>query len=130
MPSRIKQNIVETASRLFYQQGYNLTGINEIIKEAGVAKATLYHHFASKEDLCLAYLDYRHERFLQDLELYLSKVPIKRRVLGIFNFLLDLFETAGFIGCWCLNTYSELPKDHLRVKPTRNKKNCTFWSEA
>ncbi len=116
MASKVKQRIIETASKLFYQQGYNLTGINEVIKEAGIAKATLYHHFASKEDLCLAYLEYRHLAFIKDLQEYLSKLPPKRRLLGVFDFLQDLFDTDGFKGCWCLNTYSELPKDHNKVK--------------
>jgi len=128
MPSNARQQIVETASRLFYQQGYNLTGINEIIKEAGVAKATLYHHFASKEDLCLAYLDHRHLAFLEDLQGYLDKLPKKRKLLGIFDFLLDLFETDGFKGCWCLNTYSELPRDHDRVKKTIQQQKDEFLS--
>ncbi|MEM6772989.1 MAG: helix-turn-helix domain-containing protein, partial [Bacteroidota bacterium] len=58
-------HIIKTASRLFYDKGYNLTGINEIIAEAGIAKATLYSHFKSKEDLCLAYLNYRDENLIK-----------------------------------------------------------------
>ena len=53
--SDIRENIVKTASELFYRNGYNSTGINEIIRESGIAKATLYNHFKSKEDLCLSY---------------------------------------------------------------------------
>ena len=87
MTSKVKQRIIETASDLFYQQGYNLTGINEVIKEAGVAKATLYHHFASKEELCLAYLEYRHLAFIKNLQEYLAKIPTRRRLLGVFDFL-------------------------------------------
>ena len=58
--SEVKNHIVETASNLFYANGYNLTGINQIISEAGIAKATLYNHFKSKEDICVSYLQYKY----------------------------------------------------------------------
>ena len=51
-----RKKIVDTAARLFYEQGYNSTGINQIIAEAGIAKASLYAHFSSKEDLLKEYL--------------------------------------------------------------------------
>ena len=57
-----RRKILETASRLFYLQGYNATGINQIIEESGVAKATLYEHYRSKEDLLLAYLEFMFEQ--------------------------------------------------------------------
>lgn len=52
-----KDLILETASNLFCNNGYNLIGINEIIDKSGIAKATLYNHFKTKEDILLAYLD-------------------------------------------------------------------------
>lgn len=52
-----RDHIINTASELFYNQGYNLTGINEIIEKAEIAKATLYSHFKSKEELIQAYLE-------------------------------------------------------------------------
>ena len=53
----IEAQILETASRLFFRQGYTQTGINQLIDESGVAKRTFYRHFASKEALGMAYLD-------------------------------------------------------------------------
>ena len=52
-----RKRIIDTASRLFYQQGYTATGINQIIEEADISKASLYQHFKSKEDLLLEYLE-------------------------------------------------------------------------
>ncbi|MEM7184121.1 MAG: TetR/AcrR family transcriptional regulator [Spirochaetota bacterium] len=46
-----EKRILYTAIRLFYNQGYNATGINQIIKEAQVAKASFYDHYPSKEQL-------------------------------------------------------------------------------
>jgi len=71
--SAVRQTIIETASDLFYHNGYNLTGINEVIQEAGIAKATLYNHFKSKDDLCSAYLTHKHTLFLTSFDTYVNK---------------------------------------------------------
>ena len=56
-----RQRILETAGRLFHENGYCGVGVNQIIEEAGTAKATFYQHFPSKEDLCVTWLDSMHE---------------------------------------------------------------------
>ncbi len=115
--SKVRQTIVETASELFYSQGYNLTGINEIIKEAGIAKATLYSHFSSKEDICLAYLEFKDDTFLSNLKNFLKEQsPGENRVLGLFDFLKVFFTDNDFNGCWCLNTISEIPKENKEIR--------------
>ena len=70
--SNIKDHIIAISSELFYTNGYNATGINEIIAKSEIAKATLYHHFKSKEDICIAYLEDRHQTFITDLKDYVS----------------------------------------------------------
>ena len=70
-----RERIVATASDLFYTQGYRATGINEVIKQSGVAKATFYSHFPSKDDLCLAYLE---ERSLAEKRSITEQVQSKR----------------------------------------------------
>src|SRR5579884_2801954 len=59
--SQARRRILETARELFYRNGYRATGINEIIEKSGVAKATFYAHFPSKEDLALAYMKAMNE---------------------------------------------------------------------
>lgn len=61
-----RERILDTAFDLFYRQGYFQTGINQIIEEAGVAKATFYNNFRSKEELCTEYL---RERDKVEIEL-------------------------------------------------------------
>ena len=113
----VRERIIQTASALFYKQGYNRTGINEIIAQAEVAKASLYAHFKSKDDLCLAYLQRMQGGLLANLKKFLKGYGIgKDRVLGIFDFLEDFYHTDGFRGCWCLNTISEIPKDNERIQ--------------
>ena len=115
--SGVRQNIVETASHLFYQNGYSLTGINEIIKEAGIAKATLYHHFKSKEEICIAYLQYKNETLLHDINVFIAKRRKgKNQLLALFDFLKTFFQDNDFNGCWCINTVSEIPKDNQKIR--------------
>ncbi len=114
--SEVRNTIVRTASTLFYEKGYNLTGINEIIAEAGIAKATLYNHFASKEDICVAYIQYKNQVFLHEIGVYCYAKPKgNKQILGVFDFLLQFFKGDGFYGCWCLNTVSEIPSDNEKI---------------
>lgn len=56
--------VLDTAERLFYEEGFHATGIDRVVAEAGVARMTLYNHFPSKEALIEAVLARRHERYL------------------------------------------------------------------
>src|SRR3954468_10276705 len=56
--------ILRAAHDLFYGDGIRATGIDRVIAESGVAKVTFYRRFPSKDDLVLAYLDFRHERWM------------------------------------------------------------------
>lgn len=115
--SEVRQRIIETASALFYKNGYNATGINEIISESGIAKATLYNHFKSKEDICLAYLQFKNTTFLNDIEAFVrSQQTGITQVLAIFDFLQQFFQDRDFNGCWCIKTVAEIPKDNVRVR--------------
>ncbi len=115
--SLIKEHIIKTASDLFYQKGYNLTGINEIIKEAGIAKATLYSHFASKEDICLAYLNYKNTTFKKEIKAFIKSTEAgKEQIYAFFYFLMKFFEQKDFNGCWCINTVAEIPVENKRIR--------------
>lgn len=112
-----RQRIVETASQLFYTNGYNATGINEIIDRAGIAKATLYAHFRSKEDLCVAHLRYKDEIFSSEIAVYCAERPVgKPRLLALFDYLTEFYDSVAFNGCWCINTVSEIPRDNDRIR--------------
>ena len=113
----VRDHIIKTASDLFYRNGYNRTGINEIINEAGIAKATLYNHFKSKEAICVAYLKYMNDQFLKDFKGYLDSKPSgESKLLGIFDYLQTFYASKSFNGCWCINTISEIPKDNEKIR--------------
>ncbi|MCD0469694.1 TetR/AcrR family transcriptional regulator [Flavobacterium sp. JAS] len=111
-----KERILDTVSVLFHKQGYNATGINQIIEEAKVAKASFYQHFKSKEDLCVAFLNQRHDFWFNELEKFtLNEKDSKPRVLASFDFLIFMNQKENFRGCSFLNILSEIPSDNLKV---------------
>ncbi len=125
--SLVKQHIIETASDLFYRKGYNLTGVNEIIKEAGIAKATLYNHFASKEDICLAYLKFRNDTFIKDIKAFVNDAQKgKDQLYALFHFLVTFFDQKDFNGCWCLNTVAEIPNENEKIRKEIQKQKEEF----
>jgi len=112
-----RSRIVDTASRLFYTQGYNSTGINQVIREAGVAKASLYQHFPSKEDLLAEYLKVTSVSTNEVLQSVTDKYATPReKILGLFDFLLKLTKQTEFQGCNFLNVAAEIPKNNQKVR--------------
>ncbi len=108
--SDARQRIVETAERLFYAEGVRAVGIDRIIAEAGVAKMSLYNHFPSKDDLILAVLQYREEKFDGLFEKWMERHTEQGmgRMQAFFAALKDWFESPGFRGCMFLNACAEL----------------------
>ncbi|CAN5331891.1 TetR/AcrR family transcriptional regulator [soil metagenome] len=107
----VREHILQTATRLFHDQGYNLTGINQIIDEAGVAKASLYYHFPSKEDLCVAYLHRRNNTWFSALETYLKDVDDpKQRIIKTFDYRAIHLKKNHFGGCSHIKIISEMPQ--------------------
>src|SRR5215471_8215135 len=108
--SEARQRILETADRLFYQEGIRAVGIDRIIAEANVAKMSLYNHFRSKDDLILAVLQYREtgvlEFFRSSMERHAKKV--KNPLRAFFAALKDFLESPGFRGCPFQNAAVEL----------------------
>ncbi|MGG5209871.1 TetR/AcrR family transcriptional regulator [Chryseobacterium sp. MIQD13] len=111
-----RERIVETASCLFGKQGYNSTGINQIISEAKVAKASFYQHFKSKDDLCIEYLNVRHQYWFNELNHFcLQEKDLKLKILKSFDFLIYMNQKESFQGCSFLNILSEIPMDNAKI---------------
>ncbi|WP_169975513.1 TetR/AcrR family transcriptional regulator [Tautonia rosea] len=108
--SDARQRIVETAERLFYAEGVRTVGIDRIIAEAGVAKMTLYNHFTSKDDLILAVLEFREEKFDAMFETWMGRhlEAGMDRLEAFFAALKEWFKSPGFRGCMFINTCAEL----------------------
>lgn len=106
-----RERILETARTLFYRRGVNNVGIDEIIAESGVAKATLYKHFASKDALILEYMrqgDARWTAWLRERVEALSPDPAGR-LLAVFSAYEEWFRLPHFRGCLLTNVVTALP---------------------
>lgn len=108
-----RQLLIETALTLFYQNGINSVGINEVLKVSGVAKKTLYSHFESKESLILSVLEHRHHIFIGWLENQLEGVTNNQKLVEtLFSALKSWFVGAEpalghFRGCFFINSSAE-----------------------
>ncbi|PCE62628.1 TetR/AcrR family transcriptional regulator [Sediminicola luteus] len=113
----VKERIIDAASALFYYDGYNQTGINKIIEEAGVAKASMYQHFRSKEDIAVAYLQRRHIYWMGLLEEAVATQPEgKEKLIASFDFLNSWLVEVGFRGCGFQNIITDIPAEHQKIK--------------
>ena len=128
-----RKKILDTASRLFYHQGYTATGINQIVAEADVAKASLYQHFKSKEDLLIGYLEMVFEQTMSRLRhISSTQLAAKEKVSVIFSYLSENADSKEFCGCNFLNIAGEIPMENVRVYDmVRQQKNAirAFFAE-
>lgn len=103
-----RERLLAAADELFYAEGVHTVGIDRIIERAGVAKASLYSCFGSKDELVRAYLEGRHAirrgRLMAGLERYDDP---RDRLLGVFDVLAELAAAAGFRGCAFYNASAE-----------------------
>lgn len=116
-----REQLIDTALTLFYEKGVNCVGINEVLSASGVAKKTLYNHFKSKEDLVIATLETRHNRFMQWLQEILESADTPQTIItSLFEGLTDWFtnQTEGlmpFRGCFFINTAAEYGERHIAI---------------
>ena len=110
MPSPSKRDqIVDAALKLFYRDGFHATGVDKIIKQAGVSKKTLYSHFRTKDELILATLRRRDELFRNNMmrETERKASDPRKKLLAIFDFVTDWFHEKDFSGCMFINAAAE-----------------------
>ncbi len=122
--SKIREKILSTASLLFQNQGYNNTGVNQIITEASVSKSTFYTHFKSKDILCIEFLHRRFDYWMLELENFIKDASsLKERIFRSFDFLIYINEKENFRGCSHLNLLSDLSEEKSDiVKTIRDQK--------
>lgn len=105
MQNSARHKIIEAAAELFRKKGYHGVGINELIRESDVAKATFYNHFESKEGLCLAWLTEMHERSVEQHEsLLAADFKASKKLLDYFQDLKKWMKDFDYCGCPYSNT--------------------------
>jgi AcrR family transcriptional regulator len=108
-----RERLLEAAGELFYAEGVQSVGIDRVIERAGVAKASLYKTFGSKEQLVTAYLDERHARIIGRLRTAVDAVdpgdPVTR-ILAVFDAQAQLFGVPDYHGCAFTAAAAEAPR--------------------
>lgn len=108
----VKERLIETATDLFYNNGYNRTGINEILEKSGVAKASMYQHFRSKEEIGVEYLKNMDAQATEKLKAKIYARPVGgERLMAILDHVDEFFDSGAFKGCWSLNTIAEISQE-------------------
>jgi AcrR family transcriptional regulator len=106
-----RDHLIATAFRLFYRDGYRAVGIDTILAEAKLAKMTLYHHFASKEELIVAVLEQRSALVNEKVQTVLREAgpSPRKRLLAYFARYEAFFSRKEFNGCPFIRAVAEYP---------------------
>lgn len=106
------QRLLDTAGALFAEHGIRAVGIDRILAEAGVARASLYSSYGSKDALVIAYL---HDLDMRDRERWAEAVADVRdpvdRILAFFDLALRSAPRKNFRGCQYANAATEFPQE-------------------
>jgi AcrR family transcriptional regulator len=116
-----RDRLLAAASELFYEHGVHTVGIDTIIERAGVAKASLYSTFGSKDELVRAYLETRAEarraRLADEIDRHQDPTA---RLLAVFDVLASTVAQPGFRGCAFANAAAESELDSAAADITRD----------
>ena len=110
-----RERILDTAYELFSRRAIRDVGIDEVIERAGVAKATLYRHFPSKDDLVIAFLERREERWTVawvEAEARRRGSTPEEQLLAIFELFDEWFHRDDFEACSFINVLLEMGPEH------------------
>lgn len=134
MANRARDRLLRTAEELFYAEGTRAVGIDRILAESGVGKASLYRHFESKDDLVIAVLQQRDESWrawLRDSVDGLD-LPSSERPLAIFDALAERFARRDFRGCAFINTMVEAadPQGPVHEAAAVHKRRLTGYVDS
>jgi AcrR family transcriptional regulator len=111
LSSTARDRILSSAYELFSHHGIRAVGVDEVIKQAQVAKATLYRHFASKDDLVLAFLQQREQLWTKEwveAEARRRADTPEEQLLAIFDLFDEWFHREDFEGCSFINVLLEM----------------------
>jgi AcrR family transcriptional regulator len=100
--------VLETAARLFYAEGVHAVGVDRIVAEADVAKATFYNHFPAKDDLVRAYVEAQCQMQRANAA-QIPNGPPREMLLAIFDRVGETGRDPGYRGCPFVNAAAEYP---------------------
>ncbi|GAB3700631.1 TetR/AcrR family transcriptional regulator [Nocardiopsis oceani] len=121
MPTNARQRLLDAAEKLFYNEGIHAVGLERLLTESGVGRASFYRHFASKDDLVVSMLrnyDEAYRTWLAERTAALGGTP-----LAAFDALIEYAETSDFRGCAFINAIAEVaePDSQIRTMTSQHK---------
>lgn len=115
MASQKRAQLLETAERLFYDNGFHATGIDRIVQAAGVVRMTLYNHFPSKDDLVAAVLDARHRRFMARIDTAVAAAPAGQATRALVDAHCAWLDETSRRGCIMARAMGEFAESSPRL---------------
>lgn len=109
MPPSRRDDLIDAAMRVFYKHGFQASSLDDIQKEGGISRMTLYNHFKSKDELVVAAMRRRDEIFRNNLMKFVdasAKTP-RERLIAVFDFHEEWFVGGEFCGCMFINASAE-----------------------
>ena len=122
----VRERILQVATRLFYASGVRAVGVDTIIAESGVAKASLYRHFPSKDDLVAAYLEQQDRRFWAGWDMIgerTAAAPARDRIVAHLKGVAEYIHSDLYRGCPFLGmAAAHFDADHPGARVCRDHK--------
>src|ERR1700761_2408130 len=121
-----RERLLDAADELFYEEGIHIVGIDRVIEKAGVAKASLYSTFGSKDELVRAYLTRRYEQRRARITEWVTRYdPPRAQLLGVFDALGDSIAQPGYHGCAFANATAESSRGSVAEQVTQEYRGWT-----
>jgi AcrR family transcriptional regulator len=121
-----RDRLLDAADELFYEEGIHIVGIDRVIEKAGVAKASLYSTFGSKDELVRAYLNRRYQQRRARITEWLTRYDTPRdRLLAVFEALGDSIAQPGYHGCAFANATAESSPGSVAEQVTQEYRSWT-----
>jgi AcrR family transcriptional regulator len=112
MASGTRERLIEAAGELFYKQGFQAVGLDQVLADVGITKTAFYKHFESKDELILAVLEERDKRDVAEAIAFMRTRggdDPRRQIVALFEQLAEWFAQPGFRGCLFMNAAAEFP---------------------
>ena len=124
-PLSVRDRVLETAATLFYREGVRAVGVDLVVERSGVAKTSLYRHFATKDDLVVAFLEREDAEYWEDWDSVAAKEPedAEAELQAHLRWIAEHIATPRYRGCPFLNVATEFPEPShpARAVSMRNK---------
>ncbi|MEV6876198.1 helix-turn-helix domain-containing protein [Amycolatopsis sp. NPDC051128] len=115
-PEHPKERLLATASRLFYAEGIHAVGVERLVSEAAVTRATFYRHYPTKDDLVAAYLTATSRQIRAAVDAARAGKPPRAALADTLGVVGDATRGEDFRGCQFLNAAAEYPDPGHRVR--------------